>query len=749
MRLRKHFLSFLAVLWLGSLSVLHARDAARVVILGFDGADPKLVDQYLSEGKLPNLARLKSEGSYVRLRTTNPPQTPVSWSSFATGLNPGRTEIFDFLKRIDGTYIPEFAMVTEGKRSFLFGEKNPLVLGAGAAAGVLLIGVVPVLLWSSRRKILMPAVLGLAMMTGWVASRVATRDIPRCVPAAHNNRKGTTFWSWAARHGVSSRVLHVPNTFPAEEIPGGQMLSGLGVPDIRGRIGSPAFYTSDPETKARLEENQFSIELIPLNETSGRLETHVVGPYNKPFFDYAVEERLASIPSAEERRKVRELAEKELEARGVPRRIDLPLTLEISEGRVTVRDSGQEQALAPGEWSRWFVLDFPVNWLVDRVAGIQGIARFKLISLRPHIQLYLSPINFHPAYKAIPFSSPRGFAASLLPLFGLYKTLGWPIDTWTLGSGLGGDALFLEDLRFTADKEQEMMERFLRDGKERLYVQVFDFTDRIGHMFWRLLDKKHPLYDPVEAAGYASEVEKAYERMDTIVGRARALLPPESLLIICSDHGFASFRRGINYNTWLVKNGWMVLREGPGGTRSLEDLFDRGETGEFFKFVDWSRTRAYAMGLGSLYVNLAGREPQGSVAPGEEYEAVRQGIVQGLEAYRDPETGERPVLRVYRREEMYQGFDPGLLPDLRAANSENYRVGWQTALGEVPPKVVEDNRKAWSGDHCSVDPSLVPGILFSNRKLARSDPAIVDVFPSVLQALGLPPVEGIDGRNFF
>jgi predicted AlkP superfamily phosphohydrolase/phosphomutase len=205
----------------------------------------------------------------------------------------------------------------------------------------------------------------------------------------------------------------------------------------------------------------------------------------------------------------------------------------------------------------------------------------------------------------------------------------------------------------------------------------------------------------------------------------------------------------MNYNTWLVKNGWMVLKEGPTGTRSLEDLFDRGETGEFFKYVDWSRTRAYAMGLGSIYINLAGREPRGSVAPGEEYESVRQGIIEGLQAYVDPDTGEHPVLHVYRREEMYRGFDPALLPDLRAANGENYRVGWQTALGEVPPKIVEDNLKIWSGDHCSVDPSLVPGILFSSRKIARDHPGIQDVFPSVLQALGLPPVDGIDGLSFF
>jgi len=730
---------------------LHARPAEgpRVVILGFDGADPKLTEQYLAEGKLPNLARLKSEGSYHRLATTNPPQTPVSWSTFATGINPGRTEIFDFLKRVDGSYIPEFAMGTESRKKFLFGPRNPLVLGALGGAVILGLGAIFAGLWRSRWRTVMLFAAVLSVPAGWGFGRLAAADLPRMVPDAINNRKGVALWKWTTDHGVTTRVLHVPNTFPAEEMPGGEMLSGLGVPDIRGRIGSPSFYSSDATLASRLGENQFSIEFIRLAGGTGRLESRVVGPYNKPFFDYMVEEGLAGLTSPEERSQARRRMEKELEERGVPRRIDIPLELEVSGSRLTLRASGQSQTLSPGEWSDWFTFRFPMNWLVDRVAGIRGIGRFKLLSLKPHIQLYLSPINFHPAFEPIPFSSPRGFAASLVPTFGLFKTLGWPIDTWTPSAGLGDDELFLQDMDFTARKQEEMMRRFLKEGKDRLYIQVFDFTDRIAHLWWRMLDPQHPLYDPVEATRFAGEMEKAYVRMDSVVGEARSILPPDTVLIVCSDHGFTSFRRGMNYNTWLVKNGWMVLKQGPGGTRNLEDLFDRGETGEFFKYVDWSQTRAYAMGLGGVYINLAGREPRGSVAPGQEYESVREGIIEGLQSFVDPDTEEHPVLRVYRREEMYHGFDPGLLPDLRAANSEHYRVGWQTALGEVPPKIVEDNLRAWSGDHCSVDPSLVPGILFTNRKLARPDPGIQDIYPSVLKLLDLPPVEGLDGHNFF
>jgi len=294
-----------------------------------------------------------------------------------------------------------------------------------------------------------------------------------------------------------------------------------------------------------------------------------------------------------------------------------------------------------------------------------------------------------------------------------------------------------------------MLDRALESGDARLYVQVFDFTDRIGHMLWRLHDPGHPLYDAAAAAQYAPEIPRAYERMDKIVGRAMAHLDGKTALLVCSDHGFASFRRGVNYNTWLAKNGLMTLKGAMGGSgKTLEDLFDKGETAGFFKNVDWSRTKAYALGLGNIYVNLLGREPRGSVAPGREYEEVRDAIVAGLEGLVDPKTGEKPVTKVYKREEIYSGFDPRIMPDLRVANSEHYRIGWQSTLGEVPLEIFEDNLKVWSGDHCSNDPAIVPGILFSSVRLQQErEPFIGDLFPTTLALLGVPAVPGIDGRS--
>jgi predicted AlkP superfamily phosphohydrolase/phosphomutase len=717
----------------------------KVVILGFDGADAKLIETYIEQGRLPNLRRLRDEGSYARLMSTHPPQTPVSWATFTTGLNPGRTEIFDFLRRTKGTYLPEFAMIKEGKRPLLFGASNEMALGGlGALAGAILMG--GGMLFARRRALpaFGGALIGALVLGGGIAYAAASY-LPHEVPTATNARKGTPFWTKAVRNGLEARVLNVPATFPAEEHDDLSMLSGLGVPDMRGRIGSPSFFTSD-ETLT-LADNQFSVEIVKLSARRGTVETAVYGPLNKPFFHYVVEEEMRGVRDRAERRERRAEIERRLESSGVPRRLDVPFELLITDHDLTIDLSGRRETLTVGQWSGWFVVPIPVNPLIDAMAGLKGMARFKLIALDPEVRLYMSPLNFHPECQPVPFTSPFSFAKEMLERFGLFRTLGWPIDSWSLPSGLTNERHFIDDMESTADQQFEMMKNFLETGSEHLYLQVFDFTDRIGHMLWRLHDTGHPLYDEGLAERYSIEIPRAYERMDRIVGEASTRIGPGTALIVLSDHGFASFRRGVNYNTWLVENGLMTLRPGGQSGRSLEDLFDRGELGEFFKYVDWSRTKAYAMGLGNIYINLLGREPQGSVAPGREYEDVRDSIVRKLAALVDPQTGERPVTRVLRREEIYSGYDPRVVPDLRPENSAHYRVGWQTALGEVPPQVLEDNLKAWSGDHCSVDPDVVPGVLFSNVSFTRSDPWIGDIHPTVLALLGIPYEEGLDGRS--
>jgi predicted AlkP superfamily phosphohydrolase/phosphomutase len=686
----------------------------KTIVLGFDGADHRIVERMLAEGKLPNLSKLAAAGGFRPLLPTIPAQTPVSWSTFSTGLSPGRTQIFDFLKRDPKSYRPEFAIATEGKRRFLLGAANP---AGGAAFAVLLVLLVfLVVRFAGRRsgRAALAAGLLVAAFAGWGGWKVG-RMLPEALPTVTNNRLGTPFWEAAGAKGIRSIVMHVPVTFPAKDYQNGELLSGLGVPDVRGRIGTPSYYTSDPFFAPR-NKNEFSVELVRLESNTGTIRSEVFGPYNKLFKEPPV--------------------------------VKVPMTLTVlpNGGGLKVEPVGSDPfTLKPGTWSDWVVFTFPFNDLVK----LTGMGRFYLISVDPEVRLYLSPIHFHPAKlpPAVKISAPASLSASLSKRFGLYKTMGWSIDTWSMSEETIDEPVFLEDVNFTVKQFRKMMNGLLDEKGIGLFVQIFEFTDRVGHVMWRYLDPEHPAYDARKAALYGPSVEASYREMDAIVGDAMSRLAPGDLMMVLSDHGFATWRWSVNYNTWLVRNGYMALKAEDGKQADLEMLFSQGE---FWPNVDWSRTKAYSMGLGEIYLNVRGREGQGIVAPGAEYEAVRSEIKAKIVTLVDPATGKRPVANAYTREEIYGSFDPGLIPDLFVTNSEGYRVGWQSSLGVVSPEMFEVNKQVWSGDHCSVDPSVVPGILFANRPLPTDRiPAMADVPATLYKALGVEPPEKLDGVPLF
>src|SRR5438094_542563 len=255
-----------------------------------------------------------------------------------------------------------------------------------------------------------------------------------------------------------------------------------------------------------------------------------------------------------------------------------------------------------------------------------------------------------------------------------------------------------------------------------LLVSVFTQTDRVAHMFYRLLDPDHPRYDAVLAARFGDAVLRVYQRMDAIVGEVLARLGPEATLLVVSDHGFHSYRTGLNVNTWLRDHGYLV--QGP--------LAPGAETEDFSPGVDWSRTRAYALGTGQIYVNLRGREGRGVVGPGAEYDALLDAIARGLEAEVDPATGERFVARVYQGREIFPGAPPERMPDLQLAFRDGYRTSWRTPLGGIPKDLLEPNLKKWSGDHAASDVVDTPGVILASRRLAADDPAIVDLARTAL-----------------
>ncbi|MBU0756311.1 MAG: alkaline phosphatase family protein, partial [Planctomycetes bacterium] len=265
---------------------------------------------------------------------------------------------------------------------------------------------------------------------------------------------------------------------------------------------------------------------------------------------------------------------------------------------------------------------------------------------------------------------------------------------------------------------------------------VFDATDRIQHMFMRYLDPTHPSNRDKDTEIHKNAIEDLYTRCDDLLGRTLKKMSGRSILMVISDHGFKVFRRGINLNSWLMKEGYLHLKEG------------KTKSGEWFEAVDWSRTRAYALGLTGMYINVKGREKHGIVDAGQEAAALRKEISDKLKALKDEEEGRMAIKEMYDVTEMYKGPYLSNSPDLLVGYHVGYRVSWDCAVGKVDDVVIEDNTKSWSGDHC-IDPFEVPGIFFCNRPIATDKPKLMDMGPTTLKLFGVPIPPHMDGRPLF
>jgi predicted AlkP superfamily phosphohydrolase/phosphomutase len=599
----------------------------------------------MAEGKLPHLAALKKEGVYARLQTTTPAISPVAWSSFMTGSEPSKHNIFDFLSRDPKTYLPSLSSAHIGK------PKRVLSLG---------------------RHVL-----------------------PLSKPEIRGLRKSVPFWKILGEAGIFSTVLRVPITFPPEKF-SGHLLSGMCAPDLKGSQGTFAFYTSDG-AKVKRREGGMAIGVEVQNH---RIATYISGPEN------------SLLKKSEE--------------------IRIPLRIAIdpakSEARLDV--SGQRFAVKKGEFSPWIRIVFKPGLGMK----VRALARFYVSSLEPHFEMYMTPLNIDPEKPALPISHPFIYSIYLSKLLGSFITLGEANDTWALNEGALDEAAFLA-LTYSNHREWEtMLFNALAKTKKGAVACVFETTDSIQHMFWRYLDPSHPALRRAPAELSARIIEELYTRMDDLVGRVRQKLDSRSALLVMSDHGFKSFRRGVNLNSWLYLNGYLRLKEG------------KTESGEWFKDVDWEKTRAYALGLAGLYLNLKDREAKGIVSAGQEAEALRAELIRKLAGLRDEATGETGVTEVYDREKIYAGPYIGNAPDLIVGYNQGFRASWDSVTGKVNDTVFEDNPKAWSGDHC-IDPRHVPGVFFFNQKITVKTPHIMDIAPTALTLFGLPVPAHMDGRT--
>ena len=239
---------------------------------------------------------------------------------------------------------------------------------------------------------------------------------------------------------------------------------------------------------------------------------------------------------------------------------------------------------------------------------------------------------------------------------------------------------------------------------------------------------------PGDRNRFAKVIDDLYVHMDSMLTRIRAKLDDETVLIVLSDHGFASFRRGVNLNAWFLEQGYLVLQEGATGER------------DYLRDVDWSKTRAYAVGLAGIYLNVRGRERKGIVGRGKEAKALKREIAGKLATLMDPESGHPLVSDAVDLGERYCGPYLESSPDLIIGWYDGYRTSWDAAVGKVAGDLVQNNTKSWSGDHC-LDPALVPGILFTNRSVTREEElSIVDIAPTVLDLYGIEAPAFMEGK---
>ena len=346
----------------------------------------------------------------------------------------------------------------------------------------------------------------------------------------------------------------------------------------------------------------------------------------------------------------------------------------------------------------------------------------------------------------VPISAPASYAADLHRQFGTYRTLGWAEATWPLNEDRIDEKAFMDDLFRAFDDRAKIALEEIASSRSDLVVFVSESTDRVQHMFWRFIDQTHPMYNAAEAARYGDAVERVYRRCDDLVGQVLQKVGPDTLVMVLSDHGFHSFRQAVNLNTFLVQEGFLAREGEQAADRKRDEAFLGGQ---FWQGVDWSRSRAYSLGLGQIYFNLRGREAQGIVEPGDDYTRLADELSAKLLALTDPVTGARVVSAVYRKKDVFWGPYLDTAPDLQVGFSDGYRVSWQTSLGGSPPGLVYPNMRKWSGDHCSFDYRSIPGVLITGRRLDSADPRIIDMAPTVLKYFGLPIPKEMDGAPLF
>lgn len=736
-----------------------------VIVLGFDGMEPRLTEKMMNEGRLPNFARLRDMGSFGPLQTVIPPQSPVAWATFATGLNPGGHGLFDFIHR----------------------DPNPPQPGPPISPYSAMARTVEDRPWYAKPFI---AVLGEDIEWG-------DYNIP-LVSARHELlRHGTPFWQYLTEAGVPAAVYRLPANFPSVHMQGVSFraLTDMGTPDLSDSVGGNfSFYTSKEDFNFRQEiggGKAYPVQMINgmvLPERAvltGTVKTvlsstefilpgwHALEPRIDGFAGcVAVASRgsgrgecIRAIRSLDPVTRTIALEtpfDFELKAEALvkvftPCKLYGPANTTVNakekpaleaswtayvdpdQPAACIEIGGRRVVMREGEWSEWQPIEFPMAYGLTAPAllpPVPAMCRLYLRCVRPVFELYVSPINFDPFEPAITFCSPDNFSAEVAGAIGRYYTQGMPENFNALKSRVLTRDEFLQQADIVEEEREKLLDFALDHFQGGLLFFYYGGTDLVSHLFWGVRDPEHPGITDEERVKYADTVEHYYIDADVMLGRAldwAAENAPDAVIVAISDHGFETFSRGLNVNNWLQEHGFAKM----GPFRPSEPLN-----------INWAESRAYAMGINGIYVNLAGRESQGIVKP-EDKQAVLDEITRKLLAEIDPKTGRHIVDTVYQSDRVYSGpYVKTLAPDLQVGYARGYRASWNTGLASFGDSVVEDNMDPWGADHC-IATHLVPGIIVCNRPLTAQEPGLIDMASTILRRFGITPPATLEGRDVF
>jgi predicted AlkP superfamily phosphohydrolase/phosphomutase len=538
---------------------------------------------------------------------------------------------------------------------------------------------------------------------------IGSYRIPLGSPKVHTFRRGAAFWEKLKQRGIPVTLVKVPMDYPPED-DAGAALSGLGVPDMQGTFGTFTFFTDDASF-TRPTESVRAVSggrIVPVRVENRRAVLRVSGPAN-PFRSDARPTAVEMTVDIDPAQPVARFTLGPSTSAAASTTSSTAASASLSTAASTATNppaTATAFILREGEWSDWVQVEFP---LIAGLPSARGMFRVYAQQLAGGFRVYVSPVNIDPSSPEAKISTPNTYSARLARNAGLYYTQGIPEDTSALRQHVFRRAEYLAQSRIASREQLALLKQSVTDFRGGFLFFHFFGVDQDSHMLWRKFD---------------ADLLETYRMVDDAIGWVRGH-SGNATLVVMSDHGFSTFTRAVNLNTWLLSQGYLKLR-----TPISENAHD------LLANADWSRTQAYAMGLNSLYLTsgtglLAGPRAGGAPAGPDRADAVLTEIAAKLKAFRDPDTGAPVVTSVWEPHSRSE-YAPGLI----AGYAPGYRCAWDAALGGISRAIVDDNQDEWIGDHC-IDPQFVPGVLLVDHKSGLVNPALQDLPAWILARFGV------------